>query len=129
MPRRIMQSYEMIPKRFKEKYFEFYKELYDPERSVIDIKTKELIAIAASLASGCKGCFKGHVQKAVKYGASREEVGEAIAIAVAINAAAIVDQTDIANFEEDLVAELWGDMAEEDDSQAENGALPEDISP
>lgn len=107
MPKRIMPSYEMIPDRFKKRYFEFYQELYHPERSVLDIKTKELISIAASLAAGCQGCFKGHVQKAVKYGATREEVGEAIAVAIGIYAAAIVDQTDIANMDADLVEKLW----------------------
>ena len=45
--------------------------------------------------------------KAVRYGATREEVGEAISIAVAINAASIVDRTDIANFDFDLVQRQW----------------------
>ena len=112
-----MQSYEMIPDRFKEKYFSFYKELYDPEHSVIDLKTKELISLAVSLAAGCKGCFRGHVLKAVRSGATREEVGEAITIAIAINAAAIVDQTDNANFDFDLVKKLW----EDPEALAENG--------
>lgn len=118
-----MQSYEMIPDRFKEKYFGFYKELYDPERSVIDLKTKELISLAVSLSAGCKGCFRGHVMKAVRNGATREEVGEAIAIAIAINAAAIVDQTDNANFDFDLVKKLW----ENPEALVENGV--EDTTP
>jgi len=59
-------------------------------------KTKELIAIAASLAAKCQGCLEGHVKKALKFGATREEVSEAIAIAIGVNAAAIVDLTDIA---------------------------------
>lgn len=122
--RRVMKSYEMIPDRFKEKYFAFYEELYHPERSVLDIKTKELVSIAASLAAGCVGCFKGHVLKAVKHGATREEVGEAIAIAIGINAAAIVDQTDIANWDAELVAKLWGD--DEADEQ-KSPDIPPDV--
>ncbi|MDQ7053863.1 MAG: carboxymuconolactone decarboxylase family protein [candidate division KSB1 bacterium] len=106
MPK-IMSSYQFIPERFKKKYFDFYRELYDPTHSVLDMKTKELIALAVSIATGCQGCFKGHVKKAVRHGATREEVGEAIAVAIAINAATIVDRTDIANLEEDLVASLW----------------------
>ena len=120
MPKKIMQSYEMIPDRFKKRYFTFYEELYHPERSVIDIKTKELISIATSLAVGCKGCLHGHIIKAVKHGATREEIGEAIAIAVGINAAAIVDQTDIVNKEFDLVREIWGKL--EEDGELQNGA-------
>lgn len=113
-----MKSYEMVPDRFKKKYLEFYDELYHPEHSVIDMKTKELIALAVSLAAGCHGCFKGHVTKAVRYGATREEVGEAISIAVAINAASIVDRTDIANFDFDLVQRLW--------EQHQNGEMDAD---
>lgn len=107
MPKKRMQSYEMIPDRFKERYFSFYQELYNDEHSVLDLKTKELIAIAASLNAGCHGCFKGHVIKAARNGATRDEIGEAIAVALAIAGAAVVDRTDIANFDFDLVQRLW----------------------
>jgi AhpD family alkylhydroperoxidase len=87
-------SYTMVDPRFREIYFQFYKETYKP--SVLDRKTKELVAIAASLAAKCQGCLEGHVKKALKFGASRDEISEAIAIAIGVNAAAIVDLTDIA---------------------------------
>ena len=80
--------------RFREIYFQFYKETYKP--SVLDRKTKELVAIAASLAAKCQGCLEGHIKKALKFGATREEISESIAIAIGVNAAAIVDLTDIA---------------------------------
>lgn len=107
MAEQRMKSYEMIPERIKKRYLEFYDELYNPERSVLDLRTKELIAIAASVIADCKGCFKGHILKAVRAGATREEVGEAIAIAIAISGAAIVDRTDVANEQFDLVRKLW----------------------
>ncbi len=87
-------SYSMLDPRFREIYFQFYKETYKP--SVLDRKTKELIAIAASLTAKCQGCLEGHVRKAIKFGASREEISEAIAIALGVNAAAVVDLTDLA---------------------------------
>jgi AhpD family alkylhydroperoxidase len=87
-------SYTMVEPRFREIYFQFYKETYKP--SVIDRKTKELVAIGASLAAKCQGCLEGHIKKALKFGASREEISEAIAIAIGVNAAAIVDLSDIA---------------------------------
>ena len=93
-------SYTMIEPRFREIYFQFYKETYKP--STLDRKTKELIAIAASLAAKCQGCLEGHVRKALKFGATREEISESIAIAIGVNAAAIVDQTDIAAESMDL---------------------------
>ena len=87
-------SYTMVEPRFREIYFQFYKETYKP--SVLDRKTKELVAIAASLAAKCQGCLEGHIKKALKFGATREEISESIAIAIGVNAAAIVDLTDIA---------------------------------
>ena len=85
-------SYSMVSPRFRDVYFQFYKETYKP--SVLDRKTKELVAIAASLTARCQGCLQGHVKKALKFGATREELAETIAIAIGVNAAAIVDQTD-----------------------------------
>ena len=87
-------SYTMVEPRFREIYFQFYKETYKP--SAIDRKTKELVAIGASLAARCEGCLEGHIKKALKFGATREEISEAIAIAIGVNAAAIVDLSDIA---------------------------------
>lgn len=93
-------SYTMVDPRFRQHYFSFYKETY--KASVLDRKTKELIAIGASLASKCQGCLEGHLKKALKFGATREEISEAIAIAIGVNAAAIVDLTDIAADNMDL---------------------------
>jgi len=96
-------SYTMVDPRFRDIYFRFYKETYKP--SVLDRKTKELVAIAASLAAKCQGCLEGHIRKALKFGATREEISESIAIAIGVNAAAIVDLTDIAA--ENLDIELY----------------------
>jgi AhpD family alkylhydroperoxidase len=93
-PKPQASSYTMVEPRFREIYFQFYKETYKP--SALDRKTKELIAIAASLAAKCQGCLEGHIKKAMKFGASRDEISESIAIAIGVNAAAVVDLTDIA---------------------------------
>ena len=93
-PAEQIGSYSMVDPRFREVYFQFYKETYKP--SVLDRKTKELVAISASLAAKCQGCLEGHIKKAIKFGATREEISETIAIAMGVNAAAIVDLTDIA---------------------------------
>src|SRR4249920_4238548 len=93
-PKSQTTSYTMVDPRFREIYFQFYKETYKP--SVLDRKTKELVAIAASLAAKCQGCLEGHIRKALKFGATRDEISESIAIAIGVNAAAIVDLTDIA---------------------------------
>src|SRR5947209_20563379 len=87
-------SYTMVDPRMRKIYFQFYQETY--KSSVLDRKTKELIAIAASLATHCKGCLEGHIKKALRYGATKEELSETISITMGVNAAAMVDLTDIA---------------------------------
>ena len=86
-------SYTMIEERMRQIYFRFYKETY--KASNIDRKSKELIAIAASLGFQCEGCLEGHVKKALQYGATEEEISEAICISMGVAAASVVDQTDI----------------------------------
>src|SRR5438270_4583276 len=87
-------SYTMVEPRMRKIYFQFYQETY--KTSHLDRKTKELIAIAASLATHCNGCLEGHIKKALKYGATKEELSETIAITMGVSAASIVDLTDVA---------------------------------
>jgi len=86
-------SYTMVESRMRRIYFKFYKETY--RHSEIDRKTKGLISIAASLGFNCSGCLQGHMEKAIQYGATKEEISEAISIAMGVAAASVVDQTDI----------------------------------
>jgi AhpD family alkylhydroperoxidase len=48
----------------------------------LDTKTKELMALAISIAVHCDGCVAYHTKMAHQHGASREEVHETIALAV-----------------------------------------------
>lgn len=96
MPSSQMRSYAMLTPDLKNLYMQFYKATYG--KSLLDIKTKEFVAIAAALTSGCKGCLEGHLKKAKKEGATSEEIAEVIAITLGVNAATIVDRSDIANF-------------------------------
>lgn len=48
----------------------------------LDVKQKELIALALGVASRCRPCIILHVQKALKAGATREEILEAAAVTV-----------------------------------------------
>lgn len=54
----------------------------------LDAKTRELIALAVAVTSRCDGCITVHAAEASKLGASREEVAEALGVAVALNAGA-----------------------------------------
>jgi AhpD family alkylhydroperoxidase len=89
-------SYSMVDSRMMRIYLEFYRETYSSQHARLDRRTQELIAIAASLVAKCQGCLEGHIKKALKEGATKDEIAESIAIAMGVNAAAVVDLTDIA---------------------------------
>lgn len=91
---KAVKSYALVEPELMQPYMRFYKATY--ERGHLDRKTKELVAIAASLVSACKGCLEGHLKKAIKFGATRGEISETIAVTLGVNAAAIVDRSDIA---------------------------------
>ncbi|HHI82476.1 MAG TPA: carboxymuconolactone decarboxylase family protein [Rhizobiales bacterium] len=48
----------------------------------LSAKTKEFMALAISVALRCDGCIGFHVKALVRLGATREEVGEALAMNV-----------------------------------------------
>jgi AhpD family alkylhydroperoxidase len=54
----------------------------------LDAKTRELIALAVGITLRCDGCIAVHTSEAQKAGASREEVAEALGVAIAVNAGA-----------------------------------------
>lgn len=56
----------------------------------LDAKTRELIAIAVAISLRCDGCITVHTDAAVKLGATREEIAEALGVAVSINAGAAI---------------------------------------
>jgi AhpD family alkylhydroperoxidase len=49
---------------------------------VLDKKTKELIALALGVAARCDGCLGFHTQALAKLGATKQEVVEALSMAV-----------------------------------------------
>ena len=54
----------------------------------LDAKTRELIALAVAVTTRCDGCITVHTGEALKHGATREEITEALGVAVALNAGA-----------------------------------------
>ena len=48
---------------------------------VLDRKTKELIALALSVAARCDPCIAFHAQTLVKLGATRQEIDETLGVA------------------------------------------------
>jgi AhpD family alkylhydroperoxidase len=54
----------------------------------LDEKTRQLISLAVAVTTRCDGCITVHTDAAIKAGASREEIAEALGVAVALNAGA-----------------------------------------
>ncbi|WP_395458627.1 carboxymuconolactone decarboxylase family protein [Azospirillum melinis] len=54
--------------------------------NALDTRTKELIALAVAVAIRCDGCVAFHAEAAMKQGASRDEVMEAMGMAVYMGA-------------------------------------------
>ena len=54
----------------------------------LDEKTRQLISLAVAVTTRCDGCISVHSQKAVENGATREEIAEALGVAIAMNAGA-----------------------------------------
>jgi AhpD family alkylhydroperoxidase len=48
----------------------------------LDKKTKELLALVISVAIRCEGCVAYHARGALRTGASRQEVAEALGVAI-----------------------------------------------
>ena len=59
-------------------------------------KTKELMAITAAHVTGCPWCIEDHVKRAIKQGATDEEIAEASFVAMALRAGAPFAHSSIA---------------------------------
>jgi AhpD family alkylhydroperoxidase len=54
----------------------------------LDAKTRELIALAVAVSLRCDGCITTHTTAAIKQGATKEEIVEALGVAISVNAGA-----------------------------------------
>jgi AhpD family alkylhydroperoxidase len=55
---------------------------------LLGAKVRELIALAVAVSLRCDGCITVHTEAAIKQGATREEIVEALGVAMAVNAGA-----------------------------------------
>jgi len=54
----------------------------------LDEKTRQLISLACAVTTRCDGCITVHTGLAIKAGATKEEIAEALGVAVSMNAGA-----------------------------------------
>ena len=64
-----------------------HKQLYDAALSAgaLDVRTKELIALATAVSKECDGCIAAHAHAAVTSGATPAEAAEAIGVTFLMN--------------------------------------------
>ena len=48
------------------------------QKTILDVKTKELIRLAVASVFRCKHCTEHHIQDALKAGATKQEISEAM---------------------------------------------------
>jgi AhpD family alkylhydroperoxidase len=56
--------------------------------SKLGAKVRELISLAVAVTTHCDGCITIHTDNALKAGATREEIAEALGVAMAMNTGA-----------------------------------------
>jgi AhpD family alkylhydroperoxidase len=79
--------------------------------SFLDVKTKELIAIASSVLMRCQFCVDAHSQRAIAAGATKEEIAEAISVAMFIAAGSQIGWTNI--YGESIYDKIFDNKGEE----------------
>ena len=72
-------------------YTAFRKEVY--RDGALSLKHKRLIALACGLQAGCTRCVQGQTRDAIAAGATREEVLEAVSVAVVMGGTAVSAET------------------------------------
>lgn len=66
------------------------------KKGVLDEKTKQLIAVAVAHVTQCPYCIRAHVPQAMRKGATKEEIMEAIWVAAEMRAGAAYAHGNIA---------------------------------
>ncbi len=63
--------------------------------SALDVKTKELIAVASSTLMRCEYCTKVHAERAMQQGATKEQIAEAVGVAMFVASGSQIFWNDI----------------------------------
>ncbi|MDB5857103.1 MAG: Alkylhydroperoxidase AhpD core [Ramlibacter sp.] len=67
-----------------------YRQLSDAgaKANLLGPKMRELIALAVGVTRQCDGCIAVHTEAAIRQGATRAEIAEALGVAISVNAGA-----------------------------------------
>ncbi len=67
-------------------FFGFDKAVFNNNAGNLDLATRELIAVGVAVTTQCHFCIEDHTTRAVKAGASKADVAEAVMVAAALRA-------------------------------------------
>lgn len=67
-------------------FFAFDKAVFSKNSGNLDLATRELIAVGVAVTTQCSYCIADHAKRAIKAGASKSDVAEAVMIATALRA-------------------------------------------
>jgi AhpD family alkylhydroperoxidase len=67
-----------------------YRQLSDAgaKANLLGPKVRELIALAVGVTRQCDGCISVHTEAAIRQGATRAEIAEALGVAISVNTGA-----------------------------------------
>ena len=97
---RILADENKVLKRF----FSLDNQAY--QEGALDVKTKELLGLVASMVLRCDDCVKYHLETAYKEGTSTEEIFEVLSIANLVGGSICVPHTRRA-------VEYWDELVEQ----------------
>ena len=83
--RQFKRMRELAPEAYRA-FLEFDGKAFAP--GALDAKTKELIAVGIANITQCPWCIDAHTARATKAGASDQELGEVVFVAMAMAAGA-----------------------------------------
>jgi len=86
MGKQLKHMRELAPEAYRA-FLEFDGKAF-ADNGALPLKTKELIALAVAHITQCPWCIDAHAQRAVKAGASEQEIAEVIFVAMAMAAGA-----------------------------------------
>lgn len=92
-PEIARQRRETAPDQYKA-FNGFTKQVF--AEGAVDARTKQLIAVAVAHVTQCPYCIDGHTKQALKAGATREQIMEAIWVAAEMRAGAAYAHSAIA---------------------------------
>jgi AhpD family alkylhydroperoxidase len=92
--RELIQARQALATETNDAFAAFSKSAF--KTGVLDAKSKQLIAVAVAHVTQCPYCIRGHTKQALRAGATREEVMEAIWVAAEMRAGAVVAHSNLA---------------------------------